>query len=271
MLFGGTNSLYRLSGSDISDFRSEKISGVGPLNSHSFGVLRNSLAFVGASGFYVTDGSSVENVSEPALDEYFANQLVQNGSVVYLDDNSMMFYISARDRGTLLVNDSLFVFNDKHWVRWNVRADQWAVTKFLDNRYLFTDGTGRLKEIDLEIERLDGEVDWLWESNPINGGDPTTRKRFRRIEILGQAAEDVTLTIWQDTNRSDLVSWEIDRNSWVHDQSTWSESAPKIKTVSLVDSFYATKVPVFCLSRRLRIMISGRGTCIIRSIKLVFD
>ena len=101
LLFGGRDGLYRFTGGTEYDFRSGQISGIGPVDGHAFAktadMLTESvgqLAFVGENGFYITDGSAVQMLSQPTLDEVFEDHKTLAGNVIYLKSNEIIFSIT---------------------------------------------------------------------------------------------------------------------------------------------------------------------------------
>ena len=69
LIYGGRDGLYRHTGETEYNFREGQISGIGPLDGHAWGKTADALAFVGENGFYVTDATTVQPVSQSTLDE----------------------------------------------------------------------------------------------------------------------------------------------------------------------------------------------------------
>ena len=59
LLFGGPADFHSLTGTSGFDFVVNRLGTLGPVSPHAMQVLRDSVAFAGASGFYVTDGVQV--------------------------------------------------------------------------------------------------------------------------------------------------------------------------------------------------------------------
>ena len=246
LLFGGHDGLYRLTGVDPSDFDSDEISGVGPLDGYSWGTFKNSLGFVGIRGLYLTDASSVELLNEKALDGFFDAKIVQDGAVLFFEDDTMLFFVRLQSVGDEETTDSFFLFDDQHWVRW---AGETA-TQFASNAGRFyVAGNSKLKQIQWRAgENTDADLPWVWESNLIHGqaqGAGNLTKRF--AELLLSAAEgiDVTLKTWVDT-----------------------QGEPTEREFTTRDDLYFQRIPIERIGKRLRFRLEGTGPVTIRGLQI---
>ena len=246
LLFGGHDGLYRLTGVDPSDFDSDEISGVGPLDGYNWSTFKNSLGFVGSRGLYLTDASSVELLSEKALDGFFDAKIVQDGAVLFFEDDTMLFFVRLQSVGDEDTTNSFFLFDDQHWVRW---AGETA-TQFASNAGRFyVAGNSKLKQIQWRAgENTDADLPWVWESNLIHGqaqGAGNLTKRF--AELLLSAAEgiDVTLKTWVDTQQK-----------------------PTEREFTTRDDLYFQRIPIERIGKRLRFRLEGTGPVTIRGIQI---
>ena len=61
--------------------------------------MKDTLGFLGLRGLYLTDASSVEFISDEALDGFFDGQVVKHGSVVFFQDNTILFFVGLQPVG----------------------------------------------------------------------------------------------------------------------------------------------------------------------------
>ena len=246
LLFGGTDGLFRLTGRDTFDFEADQISGVGPLDGYSWAIMKDTLGFSGPRGLYLTDASSVEFISDEALDGFFDGQVVKRGSVVFFQDNTILFFVGLQPVGGTEITDHMFLFDDRHWVRWSgEQVRQLAVIG--DNYYAATGSM--LKRIEWnEGDNTDPDLSWAWESNLIHGqesGAGNINKRF--AELLLSAAEGARITL----------------KTWVDMQQRPTEREIKTR-----DDLYFQRILIERIGKRLRFRLEGKGPVEIRGLQI---
>ena len=246
LLFGGYDGLYRLTGSDTFDFDSDEISGVGPLDGYSWGTLKNSLGFVGNRGLYLTDASEVQFLSDEVLDGFFDAKTVEHGSVIFFDDNTILFFVRLKSMEGGELTDSFFLLDDRHWIRWSGEAAR----QFASNagRFYVAGGANLVQIQWREAENIDANLPWAWESNLIHGqqhGVGNITKRF--AELLLSAAEEtaITLKTWVDTQQNPIE----------HQFETR-------------DDLYFQRIPIERIGKRFRFRLEGTGPVEIRGLQI---
>ncbi|MCE2396880.1 hypothetical protein J4G02_20360 [Candidatus Poribacteria bacterium] len=246
LLFGGHDGLYRLTGLDSSDFDSDEISGVGPLDGYSWGTFKNSLGFVGSYGLYLTDASSVQFLSEAALDGFFDAKIVQRGAVLFFEDDTMLFFVRLQSLDDEGITDSFFLFDDRHWVRWVGET----ATQFASNASRFyVAGDANFKQIQWRMgENTNTNLPWAWESNLIHGqeqGAGNLTKRFAELLLSAAAGTDITLKTWLDT-----------------------QEEPTERQFETRDDLYFQRIPIERIGKRLRFRLEGTGPVTIRGLQI---
>ena len=195
LLFGGSSSLWRLTGLDISDFVPDEIAGVGPVGPYAVSILENSVGFISRSGLFMTDTTDISRVSSPALDGAFENRVIRNGSVVQVPDGSVLWSVEFDDGNQeqyLQSGTEFYAWQGVHisqWIRSDIARVVAGVASPLGIYYV---GDGRNINI-LEWENKSGasDVEWEWVSQDLNWqeeGMSTYQKRFQYIvlEALGR-------------------------------------------------------------------------------------
>ena len=246
LLFGGTDGLFRLTGGDAFDFEADQISGVGPLDGYSWAVMKDTLGFLGTRGLYLTDASSVEFISDEALDRFFDAQIVKRGSVVFFQDNAILFFVELQAVGGTEITDHMFLFDDRYWVRWSdEKVGQLAV---IGEKFYAAEGSA-LKRIQWgEGDNTDPDLTWAWESNLIHGqesGAGNLNKRFGELLLSAEEGTRITLKTWIDRQRR-----------------------PTEKQITTRDDLYFQRIPIERIGRRLRFRLEGKGPVEIRGIQL---
>ena len=246
LLLGASDGLYRLEGVDPLNFKIDQISGTGPLDGYSWGVMKDTLGFVGSKGLYVTDAASVEFVSDESLDGFFDAQVVKRGSVVFFTDNTILFFVGLQPVGGSEIVDSLFLFDDRHWVRWSGES----VTQFSSIQgQIYIAGADTLRHIQRgEGENTDENLSWAWESNLIHGqeqGAGNLTKRFAELLLSAAAGTDITLKTWLDT-----------------------QGEPTERQFETRDDLYFQRIPIERIGKRLRFRLEGTGPVTIRGLQI---
>ena len=251
LLFGGRGRLSRLTGTDEYNFNIDTLSHRGPLDGYSWNRLTDVLAYIGEGGFFVTDASSVQSLSEPTLNRIFKDRKLLTGSVVFLQDGDILFdFKTPTDRFQYKLEDSA-------WARWtgiDIIQAATIIEKVSDvdqaTLVLIADGTGQLKELNWNSTEGVDDADWHFESNIISGlseGIANKFKRFRELEWTGQADSDVTLEVF---NADDLVT--------------------ALSTIDFDsrDSLRPVRVPINRKMRRMVFRVSGTGTVKLQGLRL---
>ena len=246
LLFGGADGLFRLTGRDTFDFEADQISGTGPLDGYSWGVMKDTLSFLGNRGLYLTDASSVEYISDEALDDFFDAQVVKHGSVLFLQDNAILFFVSLQPVGKSEITDYIFLFDDRYWVRWS--GEQVGQIAVLGDKF-YAAGGSILQEIEWYAgESTDPDLAWAWESNFIHGqesGAGNLTKRFAELLLSAAEGTRVTLKTWVDTQQH-----------------------PTEREIITRDDLYFQRIPIERIGKRLRFRLEGKGPVEIRGIQI---
>ena len=248
LLFGAKDGLFRLTGTDRYDHQVDEISPVGPVDSFAWGKLKDYFGYITENGLYLSDNTTVEFVSDEVLDRFFENHSARTGAVVFFADDTILFSVGLLEVGFTNLEDFMFLYNDKHWVRWEgLKVEQLASLVTNDTDYFVADGSGILKHIDWHnTNNSDSELEWFWESNLITGlrdGDANFMKRFQEIRIAG-VEKPMTLTYWLDEGGANFVDFRTR------------------------DSVFEKVIPLNRWARRFRFRISGTGPVTLRGLRL---
>ena len=264
ILFGGPDGLYRVDGDGL-DSSVDEIGSIGPVDGYSWGRLKNQLAFVGRRGVYLTDGSSVELVTDGALEGYFEGKKLTKGAIGFNADDQTI--VSAQfDTGEWLH----FLYDSDYWTRWEHGAvEQWASLSGelylagqrklyeirLDNTATF--GTGRIWTVGSDIwtvgdriwvvgdEEHAAGLEWVWESNRIDVGDIKRLKQFRELSLTALEDLDLTLTVYVENTEPEVIRFRTDEGL----------NVPQ-------------SVPVERLGKWIKLKLEGTGAVRLRSMEL---
>ena len=253
LLFGGRDGLYRFTGATEFDFRSGQISGIGPVDGHAFAktadMLTESvgqLAFAGENGFYITDGSAVQMLSQLVLDEVFEDHKTKTGNVIFLRNNEILFSITQVDNdGDETI--SQYKLEDGQWIRFNLPFIQVAdIVNDSETLIFIADGTERLKKLDWNSTAATDDLDWRFQTQILDFGVDRL-KRFVKLEFTGDATGDITLTLNPDER--DAIT----------------------KTFQARESLQPVRVPINRRARRLQWSIEGAGRVKIQGLKMTAE
>ena len=247
LLFGSRDGLWRLTGGSEYDFAIGQISRTGPVDGYAWSKVTNALAFVGEGGLFLTDASTVTNISENILDRFFRNQNITRGAITFLKDNDILFSLTLRDSNSTETHHQ-FKLEDAYWTRWNLLFRQ-AASIIKDNQtlVLIADGGDSLKQLDWNnTTNSEAFVGWHWESHPIDA-QTNKLKRFSKIEFTGSAELPMTLSWWTEDN-TDVTGFQV--------FNARSESLQPVR------------IPINRRARRLRFRIAGTNQVNIQGIKL---
>ena len=246
LLFGGSDGLFRLSGQDKHDFGVDQIGAAGPLDGYSWGVFQETFGFIGDRGLHVTDASSSQLVSDESLDKFFDAQEIRRGLVTFFTDNTLLFMVELQPTLGGDAEEMMFVFDDKHWVRWTGETVQQFAS--VDGQVYLAGGDAIRRIAWAEGENQDADLAWAYESNLIHGqeiGLSNRNKRFRELYV--SAADDTPATL----------------KSWVDNQT-----APKERQFTTRDGFYPQQVRLERIGKRLRFRLEGTGPVTIRGLEV---
>ena len=297
LLFGGPTDFYSLAGTSPFDFVVNRLGTTGPISPHSMHVFKDSVAFVGAAGFYGTDGASVQKLSA-ALDADFEDYEVTSGHCHMLPDDSWLFIVN---QAQAVGSPRQLVFHfDAGWFQWpRLSLRQLVRWEAGGIHVLGADETRTLRQVrwnstdnigDDEGEDADNLIDWSWESERLNFGDER-HKQFRELQLEGQALSVVPqsearwgLTIGRATleralafrigNKvfglgdmiwgSSSVAARVRLTVWV------DERAPKFYVFEMRrDDYYPLRIPLHQRGKAIRFRLEGRGHLHLRALTLM--
>ena len=297
LLFGGPTDFHGLTGTSPFDFVVNRLGTTGPVSAHAMDVFRDTVAFVGAAGFYVTQGTEVQKVSD-ALDADFEDYQVIWGQCHMLPDDSLVFVVqqaqaSGRPRlrgyhfdGGWFVWPRLSV---RQLTRWNaagvhvmVADESLALRELLWN---LTDSTA-----DDDGEDADDLIDWAWESERLNFGDERM-KQFREFQLEGQALSVVPQreARWGLTRGVSSIrrafGWRIGSQVFAIGQQLWGTAsvAARVRLTIWIDEGrpyhevfelrrddnYPVRIPINRRGRSIRIRLEGRGHVHLRAMRIL--
>ena len=272
LLFGGADSLYRLTGTSPANYDYDQISARGPVSPYAWGILNNAFAFVGADGLYFTDGTSAPETA-PQLKGFFNRYDVKSGVVGMLPNKASLWGVWGQNRTTGAADIVYFVNEDGGWTRLREGADSTQIRQYASVRFAGEPLHGviadqrrapRLLDWSVDDSAVDGmtaysgqddapteQIEWEWESQELNWssqGAGEEMKTFKELIISGTAQNNITVAV------------------------TIDDRSPTTKTVSLNRSGNARFDPVRVrIDRRgfaCRFKISGSGPVNVRGMKL---
>lgn len=252
LLFGSRAGTWRLTGGTEYNFAIGQISAQGAIDAHAWGKIHTGLAFVGEAGLFVTDGSTVVELSDIMLDAFFKNKKATAGGVVFFKDNNILFSLTLKDKDDNTV-DYQFKFEDGYWTRWDLAFRQ-AASIIEDDEatlVLIADGSRELKNLDWNSTESNDEVsEWIWESHSIDAerhGIANDLKRFSMLQFTGDTENEMMLSVYKDDETTPAKT------------TTFNSRASSLKPV---------RVPINRIARRLRFRIQGTGRCKIQGLRL---
>lgn len=249
LLFGGRDGLYRLTGTDAFDFRSDEISHVGPLDGFAWSTTIDTLGFVGENGLYLTDGVNTELSTKIVLDNFFKNKRTRRGTMLFFSDDTLLFSAGLQPVNGGDITDYLFRFNDGHWIRWSGQEVQQVAVVGEDwSQYWIVNGGSELIELEWNEGNTDADLEWWWESNWIHGraaGVQNEPKQFNELGISAASGTTMMLSTWVDNDTDPITTEFVSR-----------------------DDLYTQFVPIERIGERLRFRLSGTGPLTIRGIQI---
>lgn len=297
LLFGGPTDFHSLAGTSPYDFVVNRLGSVGPVSSHAMHVLQDSVAFVGAAGFYATDGAAVQKLSG-ALDAEFEDYHVTGGHCHLLPDDTWLFVIQqAQSVGR---PRQLVYHFDNGWFRWSQigfrQMVRWDTGKV---RVMVADESRALRELQWNLTSIEADedaadvndlIDWSWESERLNFGDERL-KQFRELQIEGQALSVVPqrearwgLTRGAETLRR-AYAWRLGNQVFALGDSLWgsASTAARVRlTVWLDDErpryevfemrredVRPLRIPLNRKGKAIRFRLEGRGHLHLKALTLI--
>ena len=230
LIFGGPNELWSLIGTSRYDYQINRIGSRGPVSPYAWGNISNAIGFVGTDGFYVTDGLTVQKISEP-LDGFFDSEPNTDGLVVDVPQGTIW--------GT---QDKAFIA-DKQWTRLDTESPILQATLQTDGSMLFTDG-GAIPETwdGLIIEADTPTASWLYKSQEFDANTQRD-KSFKWFEVTGTADNDITITIYVDREQVDQFTLALDGDE---------------------------RIGINCWGQRIQFEITGTGEVEIEGVRLYY-
>lgn len=289
LLFGAPAGLFRLTGASEYDFDLDRIGQVGPVSSHSMGALADTIGFTGRAGFYVTDGVTVQKVSE-ALKRDFEKMQAVAGFCEVLPNQTILFAADLEDnQGT--ARQALYHFDNGAWFEITGQSIQQFALSEHERARLFcaTDQvnlTELLWQYDDATSDDDAPITWSWESQYLDWNSERF-KHFRWLEIAGRATS-VLLASQQrflaDTTTRTIRGWRFGNKVVSIGTKTWVEdTAPaQIQVSAFVDEKLAMqkiieltrdelrplRIPINRRGIAIRIKLEGLGALTLRGLKL---
>ena len=250
LLFGGRDGLFRLNGADPTNFDSDEISRIGPLDSFAWSATDNTLGFVGENGLYLTDAATVEYVSDMVLDTFFRDKRARRGVVLFFSDNTFLFSVGLQPVNGGEIDDHLFRRDKGYWTRWDKQSLIQAASGGADwTRYWIAgDGEPRIKELEWNELNDDADLEWSWESNWISGrigGIQNYSKQFQQFLISAESDTEMMLETWTNKNPTPVVTMFTSR-----------------------DDDYFQIIPIERYAELLRFRVSGVGPLQIRGMQI---
>ena len=297
LLFGGPTALHSLTGTSAFNFVVNRLGALGPVSAHAMQVLIDSVAFVGASGFYATDGINVQKISQ-ALDKEFDGYTSTYGHCHQLPDDTSIFVAQQRHeverprRVTYHFDEAWF-----SWPRFNIH--QIATWQLPDARVMMADQTFAVRELLWKVttdiaddDAMDSEdyIDWHWQSQRLNFGSEDL-KSFRELQIQGQALSLVPAreTRWDvNTGDSTVASgfvWRMGGDIVTIGGETWGSAEVPVRVRLTVwiddgppsyhvfemtrDEYRPLRIRLNRKGRAIQIRLEGRGHLILKSLRIV--
>ncbi len=288
-LFGGPGGLFRLTGESEFNFDVDRVGHAGPVSSHAMGALADTIGFAGRAGFYVTDGATVQKVSD-AIERDFEGAQALSGLCEVLPDQGILFAAELQDR-TGTAQQLFYHFENGAWFRVDgQQIHQLALAEQNRARLFAATGKENLKELIWEhshdIADGDEPIEWLWESQDLDWNSERF-KHFRWLEIAG-IANSVILASQQRFDLANatrtLKGWRFGNkiitagnHVWVEDTgparvlvSIFSDDRLALQKVMELtrDELRPLRVPINRRGIACRIRIQGSGAVILRGLKL---
>ena len=156
LLFGGRTGTWRLVGTSAADFDPDQISSVGAIDAYACVTSVEGVVFVSTAGLYITDGSTVQKISQP-LNDIWKGKKTLRGAASFLPDNEILFSVRLENRiGASGHTDYQFKWEGTHWTRWDLPFDQIAgpIEEAADVAFFVANGRRVLYQLDWNEDYL---------------------------------------------------------------------------------------------------------------------
>ena len=142
---------------------------------------------------------------------------------------------------------SQYKLEDGQWIRYNLPFIQVAdIVSGSETLIFIADGTARLKKLDWNSTTDTEDLNWLFQTQILDFGIDHL-KRFVKLEFVGDATGDITLTLNLD------------------------DKDPTTKTFQARESLQPVRVPINRRARRLQWSIEGTGGVKIQGLKMTAE
>ena len=252
LIFGGSQGLWRLTGTDEFNFQRSQFSAIGPVSRAAWGKLAKGIGFIAAGGLYLSNGVEVEKVAPAVLDAYFEGKPAVDGSVQYLADGDDVWAVRFSDGGeTQFLRSSKggWFIADGIDIRQSVRISEIDEDGDTTETVVFADGGMTVRTLNGLDVQADDDTAWFWESQEldwVSQGEGESVKTFKWLEIASGIEQDVT------------VRFTVDGD-------VFEES------VALTDGFRPVRVPIRRKGLKLRVRVSGTGTVELRGLRVICE
>lgn len=296
LLFGGPTDLHSLTGTSPYDFVVNRLGSLGPVSSHAMAVLKDSVSFVGSAGFYATDGTGVQKISD-ALDADFEGYEVVAGHCHQLPDDSIVFV--AQQHHEALAPRKVAYHYDRAWFAWPSTAiRQMARWRVAGTLVMMADEKPVLRELVWKVSPAVADdheaddfnlIDWHWQSERLNFGDERL-KHFRELQIEGEALSLVAgvdarwpLTIGEQTAETGL-GWRLSGEIFGVGDFTWgtAEVPAPVRLSVWIDEkpvhyevfemrredYRPQRIPLNRKGKSIQFKLEGRGHLHLRALTL---
>lgn len=273
LIFGGSNSLYRLITTPNRQFF--RISNRGPVSPHSFGAVGTRLGYVGIDGFYLTDGLQSQKISA-AIDRFFEEGKIIEGFVHTLASGDVLWQARLQE-GSLTRTVQFIMSERQEWTRYDnlngahveqlasVNHDGIANTIMVDqdkraprtlNWIVDTETEDTIYEV-TGSAAVTEQITWQWESQLLDWneeGHGQKLKTFMELAISAKSTNPIRIDFYFD----DAETAEFSETDIELDDMTTTQ-------------FYAKRIPVYKKAYGMRFRISGNDAVEIRSLNIKVD
>lgn len=271
-LFGNPAGLFRLTGSSEFDFDVDRVGHAGPVSSHAMGALADTIGFAGRSGFYITDGVSVRNISD-AVKRDFEGMQATAGFCEVLPDQGILFAAELQDRQNQTQQVTYHYDNGAWFKLTGQQIQQLALAQQMKARLFAATAEENLRELIWEHSNdiADGDdiIQWHWESQRLDWNSERF-KHFRWLDIAGIANSEILASqqlFDSPTATRTLRGWRFGNTVVTAGTKVWVEDTGPARV--LISAFIDDKLAlqkVIELTRDelrpMRIVINRRGIAI---------
>lgn len=298
LLFGGPADLHTLTGASAFDFVVNRLGTVGPVSPHAMQVLKDTVAFAGSAGFYVSDGVQVQKISAP-LDTEFEDYESTYGHCHQLPDESIVFIVQQRHD-----EDSprrmTYHFDGGGWFSWpRFNIHQIAHWRVPGSRIMMADQSHALRELVWKVTPLPADdsardhedwIEWSWQSQRLNFGTEDF-KAFREIQLEIQALSVIPQGFerwdvnWGPKSVATALTWSLGGKVLILGDAVlggatvpvpvrltiWVDDLPPHFRVfeAQRESLRPIRIPINRKGRAITIRLEGRGHLQLKRLRLI--